>query len=175
MVKLAESSGTVMYESENKLYIAKKPAQWTSTALFVTGLLAFILFANGVLQLFAFTTQFRNSQTIGLIATGLGILFAFIFWRIVIYRKKINALPVDEMKWICIIDLSRNLLLDGQQNTLATLQEVQLTRKMQFTSSSPELILKWDKHVLSLVEGNPFSGGIADIEKALASKGIKRK
>jgi len=175
MLKLAESSGTVVYENENKLYIAKKPAQWTSTALFVTGLIAFILFANGILQLFAITTQFPSSRTIGIVATGLGILFAIIFWRIIAYRKKINASPVNEMKWICIIDLTGNNLLDGQQNMLAPLAEVQLSKKMQFTSSSPELVLKWDKHVLSLVEGNPFSGGIAEIEKALIAKGIKKK
>ncbi len=175
MLKLAESSGTVIYENENKLYITKKPAQWTSTFLFVTGLLAFIMFSNGILQLFVFNTEFRNAQTFGMIATGLGILFALIFWRILAYRKKINALPFNEMKWTCIIDLAGNNLLDGQQNILAPLEQVQLTKKMQFTSSSPELVLKWDKHVLSLVEGNPFSGGIAAIEKALISKGVKKK
>jgi len=174
MLKLAESSGTVIYENENKLYIARKPAQWTSTFLFVSGLLAFILFSNGILQLFVFNTQFHNSQTIGIIGIGLGILFALIFWRILAYRKKINALPLNEMKWTCIIDLSGNNLLDGQENILAPLEQVQLSRKMQFTSSSPELVLIWDKHILSLVEGNPFSGGIATVEKALISKGIKR-
>jgi hypothetical protein len=60
MIKLAASSGTVIYENDNKLYIAKKPAQWTSTFLFVTGLLAFILLANGVLQLFVFEMKLRR-------------------------------------------------------------------------------------------------------------------
>jgi hypothetical protein len=174
MIKLAESSGTVIYESGNKLYITKKPAQWTSTWLFITGLTAFLFLANGLLQLFYFESQFHDRKMIAMILLGIGIIVSLIFWAILSYRKKINALPADQMKWICIIDLTNNQLLDGHQKMLAALEEVQLSRKMQFTSSSPELVLKWDKQVLSLVEGNPFSGGIAEIEKALIAKGIKK-
>lgn len=174
MQKLAESSGTVIYESGNKLYITKKPAQWTSTWLFVTGLTAFLLLVNGLLQLFYFDSQLNNIQTVALSLLGIGTVVALIFWRILIYRKKINAKPVGEMKWICIIDLKDDKLLDGQQKVLATLEDVRVSRKMQFTSSSPELVLKWDNHMLSLVEGNPFSGGIAEIERTLIAKGIQK-
>ena len=175
MIKLAASSGTVIYEDDNKLYITKKPAQWTSTFLFVTGLLAFILLANGLLQLFVFKMQPHGVQTLGIILTAAGVLFALIFWRVIAYRKKLNSIPVNELKYICIIDLNNNTLLDEQQNILAPLEQVLLSRKMQITSSSPALILQWNKNALTLVQGNPFSGGIAAVEKILLSKGINRK
>lgn len=174
MTKLATSSGTVIYENDNKLYITKKPAQWTSTFLFVTGLLAFILLANGLLQLLVFEMKIAGAPNLGIMLLGLGILFAIIFWRVLVYRKSVNAKPVAELKCICIIDLAANNLLDGQQNLLAPLSHVQLTRKMQLTSSSKQLVLQWHKSTLTIVEGNPFSGGIADVEKALIAKGIKR-
>jgi hypothetical protein len=174
MTQLAASSGTVIYENENRLYIAKKPAQWTAIALFVMGLLAFILMVNGLLQLFVFKMN-TPAPNAGLMLTALGVFFALIFWRIMAYRKKINALPFNELSCICIIDFAANNLLDGQQNLLAPLKDVALMRKMQFTSSSPELVLKWNKNTLSVVQGNPFSGGISAIEKALISKGIKRR
>ncbi len=173
MLKLAESSGTIVYENENKLYITKKPGQWISTFLFVTGLITVILLVNGFLQIFVF--DFTNSLTIGMVLLGLGILIAFIFWRVLAYRKKLGALPLNELKCICIIDLASNQLLDGKQNILAPLNALQLTRKMQITSSSPSLLLKWNNNSLTLVEGNPFSGGIAAVEKALISKGLKNK
>ena len=88
--------------------------------------------------------------------------------------KKINARPINELESICIIDLDGNKLLDGQQNILAPLNQVQLLRKMQFASSSPELVLKWNKNTLTLVKGNPFSGGISAVESALISKGMKK-
>ena len=79
MIKLATSSGTVIYEDQNKLYITKKPAQWTSTFLFVTGLLAFILLANGLLQLFVFEMKIPDAPNLGIILTASGVLFALIF------------------------------------------------------------------------------------------------
>lgn len=174
MIKLAASSGTVIYEDQNKLHITKKPAQWTSTFLFVTGLLAFILLANGLLQLFVFEMKLPDAPNLGMILLGLGILFAFIFWRVLVFRKKVNAKPVSELKSICTIDLNNNTLLDGKQNILASLDQVILTRKMQLTSSSKQLVLQWNKNSLTIVEGNPFSGGIDAVEAVLISKGIKR-
>ncbi|MEO6542037.1 MAG: hypothetical protein ABIN74_13625 [Ferruginibacter sp.] len=174
MIKLAESSGTVIYENENKLYLTKKPAQWTTTFLFVTGLIAFILLANGILQLFVFKTEIPGAPNLGIILLAAGIFFTLVSWRITAYRKKLNTRPLNELKCICIIDLADNKLLDGQQHILSLLEDVQLLRKMQITSSSPQLVLTWDKNTLTIVEGNPFSGGIGAVEKALILKGIKR-
>lgn len=175
MIKLASSSGTAIYESNNRLYISKIPGQWTSTFLFVAGLLTFILLANGVLMLFVFKTQPTIPQSLGISLTALGVLFAFIFWKVNVYRKKLHAKPVSELTCICIIDLNYNTLLDEQQNTLASLNQVQLSRKMQLTSSSPSLVLQWNKNAMTIVQGNPFSGGIAAVEQTLISKGIRRK
>ena len=173
MIELAASSGTVIYENENKLYLVKRPAKWAATFLFVTGLLAFIFLANYFLRFFVADNSYM-SATLSIIFLGLGILFALIFWMVIAYRKKLKAKPVSELNCICIIDLAGNNLYDGEQNLLAPLQEVQLIRKMQFTSSSPELVLKWNKNTLTLVQGNPFSGGISAVENILISKGIKR-
>ena len=174
MVKLAESSGTVIYEDGNKLCISKKPAQWTSTFLFVTGLLAFILLTNGILQLFILNKQVDLTLTPGIILSALGIFFAFIFWRVMLYRKKINATPLNELRSVCVLDLSANNLIDAEGNILSQLTAVQLMRAMQFSSSSPALSLRWDKGSLTIVKGNPFAGGISAVEKFLISKGIKK-
>jgi hypothetical protein len=175
MNKLAESSGTVVYEHENKLYITKKPAQWTTIFLFVTGLLAFILLANGFLLLFVFEKRPGYAPNAGIILLSAGLLFALFFWKITAYRKKLNARPVQDLKCICIIDLTAKNLLSDKQTLLAPLADEQLVRKMNITSSSPELVLTWGKNVLTLVQGNPFSGGIAAVEKTLILNGIKRK
>ena len=175
MVKLADSSGIVIYEDGNKLYISKRPATWTSVFLFVTGLLAFILVANGVLQLSVFKDQAPGSSKIGIILIGIGALVTLIFWRVRRYHKKLRTIPFHELKTIAIFDFENNNLLDSQQNILTPLKQAWLQRKMQLSSSSPELIIAWDRGSLSIVKGNPFSGGIAGIEKVLTAKGIRRK
>ena len=175
MIKLAESSGTVIYESTNKLYISKKPGQWTSNFMFVSGLIGFILLTNGILQLVVFKKQPGAMPAIGIILTVLGILFALIFWRIIAYRKRINSIPLNELKCICVVDLMNKLLLDAQHQMLSPLDAVQLLRKMQITSSSPKLVLKWNNETMTIVNGNPFSGGVSAIENALIAKGITVK
>lgn len=175
MIKLAESSGVVIYEAGNKLYISKSPATWTSTFLFVTGLLAIILLGNGILQLNVFKDQTAGSVTIGIVLLLIGALFAIIFWRVRKYQKKLSATPLHELENICIIDFDSNNLLDGHQNIITPINQAYIIKKMQLTSSSPELLLCWNGGSLSLVKGNPFSGGIASIEKVLQSKGIRKK
>lgn len=175
MTKLAECSGTVIYESGNKLYISKRSATWINTFLFVTGLLAFILLANGVLQLTVLKEQVTGSSRIGIILIGIALIFIIIFWRVRLYQKKVNVAPPRQLETICILDFDSNNLLNGQQNILTSINQTYTTRKMQITSSSPELLLCWNGGSLGIVKGNPFSGGIASIEKVLLSKGIKKK
>jgi hypothetical protein len=175
MIKLAESSGTVIYEAENKLYLSKSPAPQVSTFLFVTGVLGFILLGNGVLQLTVFKNQIPGSTKLGIMLIGIGLVFVAIFWRIRLYQKKVNAIPPHQLKNICIFDFGSKNLLDSQQNILTPLNQAWLSRKMQLSSSSPELLLCWKGGNLSIIKGNPFSGGIVEIEKLLLSKGIRKK
>lgn len=175
MVKLAESSGTVLCEDGHLLYICRRPATWTPVFLFVSGLLAIILLVNGVLQLLVFSKDGSGSTTAGIILLLTGLLFTVVFWRVWLYQKKIRTLPLQSLKTAAIIDLENNNLLNGQRSVLTSLGNVYLTRKMQLGSSSPELLLRWQGGSLSIVKGNPFSGGIAGIEKVLLSKGIRKK
>lgn len=174
MTKLAEASGIVIYEIENRLYISKRPASWTSTFLFVCGLFTFIILANGVLQLTLFKDQFQGSNKLGIILILIAILFSIIFWKVRAYRNKINATPLQALKNIAILDFEKNNLLDGQQNILTPLNKVYMMRKMQLTSSSPELKIHWDSGSISIVKGNPFSGSTVAIEKLLLTKGIRK-
>lgn len=172
MIKLAESSGTVIYDIGNKLYITKKPAQWTSTFLFVTGLLAFVFIVNGILQLLLFKNPHGPFSVAGVLLIALGVVFIVLFWSVLRYRKKINKIPFDELTKICVIDFTNNNLLDAEENILSSLDNVKIDRKMQFASSSPALIFKWNKNKLVVVKGSPFSGGVTAVERALISKGI---
>jgi hypothetical protein len=115
MKKLAASSGTVVYETENKLYFCKSPAPWVATFLFVTGILAIIFLGNGILQLTVLKNQFPGSSNLTLLLIGLGVVAVFIFWRVRLYQKKVNAIPPHQLQNICLLDFGSNNLLDSQQ------------------------------------------------------------
>ena len=174
MIKLAESSNIVAYETGNKLYISKRPATWTSVFLFVTGLLAVILLVNGILQLFM-AKDATGSSRLGIIFILIAVLCIIIFWKVWLYRKKVNAIPLHQLQTICIFDFESNYLLDAQQNILTPIEQAWFTRKMQISSSSPELIMQWNGGSFNIVKGNPFSGGITGIERVLLSKGVRKK
>lgn len=175
MTKLVDSAGIVLYEVGPKLFICKRPGQWTGTFLFVTGLLAFILVANGVLQLLVFKNEDTGSTRLGIILLAIGSVVSLVFWRVRLYDKKIRAIPLNELKKIALLDFENNNLLDEQLQVITPLKQAWLQRKMQISSSSPELVISWDRGSLSIVKGNPFSGGIAGIEKVLVSKGIRKR
>lgn len=173
MTKLAAASGIIIYEDGLRVYISKRSATWISTFLFVTGILTIIFLINGLVQLFALKDH-AGPTKLGIILTLVGVFSAILFWRAWVYKSKINARPFNELPTIAVIDLETKNLLNGQHQVLAPLQQVWLDRKMQITSSSPELIIRWNGGTLSLAKGNPFSGGVAPIEKALISKGIRK-
>ncbi|TND06973.1 MAG: hypothetical protein FD123_3437 [Bacteroidetes bacterium] len=165
--RIAQASGTVVYEKENKIYLMRQPGSWTSTWLFVSGLLTFIFLANGILQIFLYLDSGRGFLIPGIVLLAAGILLFFVFWKIRSIRRKNNALPAEKLACICIIDTGNDRLLGPSGNTLAALSSVKMKRKMQFGSSSPALVLCWERETLLLVKGNPFSGGVGAIEHAL--------
>lgn len=174
MQLLAQSSGTVVYQKDNQLFICRKPYRWLATFIFVTAILTFIFLTNGLLQFFVFKKEAGSISIHGMILLIAGILSGFICWRAVLYKKKINAIPPTELKIICIVDMNIRAILAANQSVLAFIDDVRLGRKMQFGSSSPQLILIWQRQVLPIVNGNPFSGGITAVEQLLISKGIRK-
>lgn len=173
MKKLAESSGTVAFEHNNVVTLARKPAQWTSTFLFVSGLVAFITIANGILQFFIGSTN-GQVRIFAFVLSGVGLLVLFLFIVVLRFRRKINAKPLDQLKIICAFDFNSGKLRDNKLQVVANISESRLKRSMQVTSSSPLLRIASPETSIILVRGNPFSGGISAVEKLLLSRGIRK-
>jgi hypothetical protein len=168
--KLAVSSGTVVYELDNKIIIARKPARWTTTFMFVSGLITLITLVNGALQIL-----FHPGIAISITLFGSGILFLVVTILIAKYRKKVNAIPWSELEVICKLDHGTGKVIDSQEQVIGELSEARLKRQMQLTSSSPALVLLAGSRKIKLVKGSPFSGGVSAVHKALLERGIKKK
>ncbi len=170
MQKLAESSGTVAFEHNNVVTLARKPAQWTTTFLFVTGLITLITCANGVIQMIIH----RGNLLPSIILMAIGFLFMGISIYVARYRKKINAKPFDQLQAICAFDFNSGVLLDARLQPIASLHEVHIKRALQLASSSSALVVVSPLGSMTLVKGSPFSGGVSAVENALVSRGIRK-
>jgi hypothetical protein len=168
--KLAVSSGTVVYELNNQIIVAQKPARWTTTFMFVSGLITLILLVNGALQIL-----FHPGIAISITLFGSGMLFLAITILVAKYRKKVNAIPWNELEVICRFDHGTGNVIDSQGQIIAELAEARLKRQMQLTSSSPALVLLAGSRKIKLVKGSPFSGGVSAVHKALVERGIRKK
>lgn len=170
MQKLAVSSGTVVYELNDQVIVARKPARWTTTFMFVTGLITLLAFVNGAIQILLGA---KGSISITLLAIGTAFLVITIL--VARYRKKVNSIPWNELEVVCKIDHGTGKVLDGSEQIICDLSEARLKRQMQLTSSSSALVLVAGKKKIKLVKGSPFTGGVTAVHKALLERGIKKK
>lgn len=108
------------------------------------------------------------------ILMGIGFLFLGISIYVARYKKKLNALPLDQLETICAFDFNTGKLLDNTHRVVADLSQVTLRRAMQLSSSSPSLVLNIPGGSIKLVKGNPFSGGVSAVENLLIARGIKK-
>lgn len=170
MNKLAVSSGTVVYELDNQIVVARKPARWTTTFMFVTGLIALLALVNGAIQILL-----GAKGSISITLLGIGLVFLTITILVARYRRKVNSIPWNELEVICKLDHGTGKVIDSQEQIICDLSEARLKRQMQMTSSSSALVLIAGKRKIKLVNGSPFSGGVSAVHKALLERGIKKK
>lgn len=170
MKKLAVSSGTVVYELNNQIVVARKPARWTTTFMFVSGLVTLLALVNGAIQVLL-----HPRAGISYTVLGIGLTFLIITILVARYRKKVNSIPWNELEVICKLDHGTGKVIDSQERIICDLSEARLKRQMQLTSSSSALVLVAGKRKIKLVNGSPFSGGVSAVHKALLERGIKKK
>ncbi|MCP4442168.1 MAG: hypothetical protein GY810_24940 [Aureispira sp.] len=176
--KLAQASGTALFQKGDRIYAAKQPSTWVFTTLFIVGLLTLILGGNGlgltIAKLIGSEGLQDSSWLFGLIPLALGILSGIGAWKLYQYKKRVASLPFDQLTCICIFNLEDKTLLNAKGDTLARLTDIRWAKKMQLTSSSPTLVLSYppSKDKIIIVKGNPFGGGIKPIQNELRRLGF---
>jgi len=160
---LAESSGIAVVEHRGALWVVDRKTGWTSTAIFVTGLVAGIGLLGGFSILF----------TVGLAGLGpmvVGVLGVVGLVLLVRWKRRQEQAPLQSLPVLCAFDPRQGAVTDAAGRPFAHLQQVELARAFQVTSSSPALELRYPGGKLLLVRGNPFGGGIDDVEHVLKQR-----
>jgi hypothetical protein len=173
--QLAVSSGVALRRVDGRLYFVELKSAWIPTTTFVLGLLAFILTVNGGVQLILTLGGGGGLLVLGLILTTIGPLLGFATVKLFKLGVTRRELPTDQLRTLAILDLSQGALLDGEGRYLAPLSEVSFPTRFQWTSSSRRLVARWPGGELNLVDGNPFAGGLVNIQYELARQGFEVK
>ena len=133
---------------------------------FTAVILSLILTGNGVLQL-SMGNQF------GIVM----LILAFLGWaaltKSVKWAKNAKEKPLKNQRITAILDLEKNELLNGKNELIAPLSQVDIKKAMQVTSSSPSLVaVIKGKKTLTLVKGNALTGGSHQVFSYLKEKGL---
>lgn len=160
---IAESSGVALVERGATWWVVDRGTQAASTALFVLALVAGIgLVAGGVLT--------ATVGLGGLVPMALGVLAAVGLVAVRGWKRRREAAAPEQLSTVCGFDFGRGALVDPVGRPICALAQVRLHRAFQLTSSSPALELHQPAGKLVLVRGNPFGGGIHDVEHALQQR-----
>jgi hypothetical protein len=162
MTLITRASGVALYSGNGGIVVCAVGTAGYYTAAFVFTLITVLLSVLGVGLLVRWGVA-------GAIPLGLEAIGGFILSREVAAIKRRHDTPFEKLTVVARFALEEGTLQSADGVVLAPLSQVQLQRKMQLTSSAPVLVARWPAGSVDLVRGNPFAGGIEEIERALKS------
>lgn len=170
---LARSAGTLVVHEGDRILIADRRTKGPTIAIFVLGLVTFILGANGLVQ---FGLLFSGQGLLGLAigATLAAALTGAVTWRLVQHLRARREEPVRAEEILCAIDLARNLVLAPNGAVMGPVHRARLELRFQIGSSSRALVLVTPDTSITIAKGDPFSGDVSPIVDALADAGLRR-
>jgi hypothetical protein len=105
---------------------------------------------------------------LGAVFVAVGLVFAALTFLVMRKIRRRRGQPLHECRPVAVIDRKLGLFT-YRGGALVQLNQVRFARQMQIGSSSPQLvaITPGGRHVLK--RGNPFDGGIGNVDEILAS------
>jgi hypothetical protein len=139
-----------------------------------TGALAVLAFVLGVVALvvggFGLVALVVGipSRTLGAVFLAVGLVLAAVTYLVVRKIRGRRGQPLHECRPVAVIDRKLGLFSYGGGAVVA-LDQVRFARKLQIGSSSPKLVAVTPGGTHVLKRGNPFDGGVGDVDEVLSA------
>lgn len=167
---LADTGGTVVAEQGPLVVVIDRGTGPLATTAFVLGVLAIVFGGFGAVTLTLAAGQRSGIPPVvsaAFLAVGLafGVATAAAGRRI----KANNRRPLTDYRPVAVLDRARGVLADADGTVLAPLSQVRFHNRMQWGSSSPKLVASTPSGDRILKRGNPFNGGIGNLDAVLTA------
>lgn len=162
---LADGGGYAIIEDGKKILIVQYGGQGILLGIYLLSL-AFIFALFYGFFLMSSHLQWATVLLVLALVLGAGI------WQLYLRQRRRTWKGFRKDHIIAIIDLDKKELQNRDGEWIAPLSHVSFEQRMQWTSSSPALVASFSGKHLTLVKGNPFSGGIAPFSYALRWLGL---
>ncbi|UNB97359.1 hypothetical protein H5U98_17250 [Mycolicibacterium boenickei] len=168
---LADVGGTVVAEQGPLVVVIDRGTGPLATTAFVLGVLAVVFGGFGAVTL-GLALGGRGGgvpPVVSAVFLAAGLIFGAATAAAVGRIKADNRRPLTGYRPVAVLDRARGVLADADGVVLAPLSHVQFARRMQLGSSSPKLVAVTPSGDRILKRGNPFNGGIGNLDAVLTA------
>lgn len=159
---MADTGGLVVTDDGRRVLVFDRNTGGLAVTAFVFGIVALVLLGFGVVASFALSNVVGACFLAAGVAVAVGALVAFRAFR----RRRTR--PLHECRSVAVIDRKLGLF-SYAGGAVLPLDQVRFQRRMQLGSSSPKLVAVLPRSTRVLKRGNPFDGGIGDVDQVLTA------
>ncbi|AGB23067.1 hypothetical protein Mycsm_02739 [Mycobacterium sp. JS623] len=161
---LADTGGLVVTDDGRRVLLFDRRTGALTVLTFVLGVFALVAGGFGVVAVIA-ATPYRAVGA-AFVAVGL-VIAAAAFLAFRKFRRR-RSQPLHECRPVAVIDRKLGIFSYGG-GAIVSLDQVRFARKMQIGSSSTKLVAVTPGGTHVLKRGNPFDGGVGNVDEVLTA------
>ncbi len=161
---LIDTGGLVVTDDGRRVNVFDRCTGALTILAFVLGIVTFVVGGFGLVALVSGTP----STVLGAIFLAAGVVFGVITFLVVRKIRRRRGQPLHACRSVAVIDRKLGLFSYGG-GAIVPLGQVRFTRRMQIGSSSPKLVALTPGGTKVLKRGNPFDGGIGNVDEVLTA------
>ena len=159
---LADTGGLLVTDDGRRVLVIDRRTGGLAVTVFVLGLLAVVVGGFGLVALFTLSGMLGTAFLTAGVLLAVGAFFAF---RVIRRRR---SQPLHACRPVAVIDRKLGLF-SYAGGAIVPLDQVRFQRRMQLGSSSPKLVALLPGGTRVLKRGNPFDGGIGNVDQVLTA------
>ena len=161
---LADTGGLVVTDDGRGVLVFDRCTGALTVLAFVLGVVTLGVAGFGAVVLAAGIP----SRAVGAAFLAVGLIIAAVTYAVVGKIRRRRSQPLHECRPVAVIDRKLGLLSYGGA-AVVPLGQVRFARKLQIGSSSPQLVALTPGGTHVLKRGNPFDGGVGNVDELLTA------
>jgi hypothetical protein len=161
---LADTGGLLVTDDDRRVLVIDRCTGALSTLAFVLGVLTLVVGGFGLVAFIAA----MPSRALGAALTAVGLVFAVLTFFVARAIRRRRSQPLHECRPVAVIDRKLGIF-SYRGGAIVPLDQVRFARRLQIGSSSPKLVAMTPGGTHVLKRGNPFDGGIGNIDEVLTA------
>jgi hypothetical protein len=161
---LADTGGLVVTDDGRRVLVFDRCTGALTVLAFVLGVVTLVAGGFGLVAFIAGVP----SRALGAVFLAVGLVIATVTFLVVRKFRRRRSQPLHECRSVAVIDRKLGLFSYGG-GAVVPLDQVQFARRFQIGSSSPKLVAVTPGGTKVLKRGNPFDGGVGNVDEVLTA------